>query len=116
MPKAEPPVSLTVRAAIARVVILSFLFYGAIWAGRMYRAERHLYIVNKHRALALSTFETFVGGVHEQAIKDAVLLEATRCIFGPSPSGYLGRDEDISASRTIEVARASFGESKTTSQ
>jgi len=40
-------------------------------------------------------------------IKDAVLLEATHCIFGASAFGYLPQDEEFSHKSIIEMARGS---------
>jgi hypothetical protein len=104
-PIQEQPISMTVHASVARVVFLSILLYATIWAGKMYRTNRHLYVVNKHRSLALSTFKDFADKAEDPATRSAVLQEATRCIFGPSASGYLGADEEMPQSRIVESVR-----------
>lgn len=102
----------TIQQIGTRIIVISLLYYGAIWASQNYRSHRHLFVVNKHRQNSLTTFETFVGASQgDNQIKNAVLLEATHCIFSPSTTGYLGKDKDESPnSRIIEVMK-SFGSS-----
>lgn len=95
----------TIQRIITKVVIISILYYSAIWSSRNYRSHRHLSVVNKHRQSALSTFETFVNATDDKQIKNAVLLEATHCIFSPAVSGYLGADEENPSNRVIEILK-----------
>lgn len=77
-----------------KIIIFGILISATLWAGRIYRAHRHNYVVNKHRANALTTFETFVKGTSENQTKDAVLLQSTHCIFSSQPSGYITQEND----------------------
>ncbi|MCW3996671.1 MAG: hypothetical protein NWE98_11065 [Candidatus Bathyarchaeota archaeon] len=95
----------TIQRIITKLIVISILYYGALWASRNYRAHRHLAVVNKHRQSALSTFETFVNAAADQQTKNAVLLEATHCIFSPAVSGYLGADEENPSNRVIEILK-----------
>jgi hypothetical protein len=79
---------------VPRLVVVSIGYFLLGWAGRNYRAHRHLHVVNTHRWNALETFGAFVKQTDDKAIKDAVLLEATHCVFGASVTGYLGPDEN----------------------
>ena len=56
------------------------------------------------------TFETFVGASGNEKTRDAVLLEATRCIFGPAVTGYLHKQEDPSPHRIVEIIKSLDGE------
>ena len=95
-----------VRFTISRVLIISILSYGLVWAGRNFLAHKHNQVVNKHRQNALSTFETFVAATDDREAKNAVLLQATHCIFTPQRSGYLGKDsEPSSGNRFVEILR-----------
>lgn len=95
-----------VRFTISRVLIISILSYALVWAGRNYSAHKHNEVINKHRQNALSTFETFVKATDDPETKNAVLLQATHCIFTPQKSGYLGKDsEPSSANRIVEILR-----------
>ena len=77
-----------------KILICGVLISATLWAGEIYRAHRHNYLVNKHRADALTTFETFVRGTSEPQTKDAVLIQATQCIISSQPSGYIAQEND----------------------
>lgn len=96
-----------VASAGVRFVLLSLLLYGLGYSGRNFSAARHNQILNEHRADSLNVFETFVEGSSSSEVRDAVLLEATRSIFGAQPSGFLkgGAAESQSPSTIFEVVR-----------
>jgi hypothetical protein len=97
----------TVQQSITKLVVVSLLYIAAIWSSKNYRAHRHLAVVNRHRQNALATFQTFVkaAGDEDQQTKNAVLLEATRCIFSSSVTGYISSDTDTSSNRVIEILK-----------
>lgn len=78
---------------IAKVLLLSFFSYVFYQIAKNYNANMHLYIVNKHRENSLTTFESFVKATDDNRIKDAILLQATRCIFETGDTGYLSSRE-----------------------
>jgi len=86
--------SQSIQIGVAKLIVFSVLFSALIWMGRIYRANRHNYIVNKHRQNALSTFEAFVKATSDDQTKSAVLLQATQCIFSPQHSGYVPQERD----------------------
>lgn len=95
-----------IRFTVSRILIISILSYGLVWSARNYSAHKHNEVINKHRQNALSTFEAFVKATDDQETKNAVLLQATHCIFTPQRSGYLGKDsEPSSTNRFIEILR-----------
>lgn len=94
-----------VRFTISRVLIISLLSYTLIWAGKNFMAHKHNEVVNKHRQNALSTFETFVKATEDLETKNAVLLEATHCIFTLQTTGYLSKESESSSNRFVEVLR-----------
>lgn len=96
---------------ITKLVVISIFYFAAVWAGRNYRAHRHLAVVNSHRQNALATFETFVKAASDEPTKNAVLLEATHCIFSPSVTGYLGADEEAGGNRVVEILKTVGGSS-----
>lgn len=55
---------------------------------KIFTAERHNSIINRHRELALQTFKAFHEGSSTEKIKDAILLQASAAAFGIQPSGY----------------------------
>jgi hypothetical protein len=108
---AEFSKALTVQRLIGRVAPIIFATYILFWCARNYRSHKHLQVVNEHREHALRTFETFVNATKDEATKNAVLLEATRCIFAPASSGYLSGEDDPGPSRIVEVMRMASGKS-----
>jgi hypothetical protein len=101
-----------VRSIAFRVVLLSFFTYFIAWSARNYRANRHNEVVNTHRRIALSTFETFAKAAEgDKDTKNAVLIQTTQAIFSAQRSGYLGKEPDAGPQSTIvEILRGSTTE------
>jgi hypothetical protein len=92
--KPEGLLGLEVQLTVAKLIILSILLSASIWAGRVYKSHRHNFVINRHRRNALSTFETFARATDDVQTKNAVLLQATNCIFGPQNTGYISQDKE----------------------
>lgn len=94
-----------------KFAIIAILFTATIWTGRIFKALRHQAATNKHRALSLQTFQTFTNATSDEATKNAVLLEATKSIFGISSTGYLDQKDDSSESnvKIIEIFKSMLG-------
>ena len=93
---------------VARGSVLLVLFMALVWCSKNYAAVRHNYIINKQRQNALSTFETFVKAAGDEDIqtKNAVLLQATQCIFSAQPTGFSNKNSDGDPStKIIEIAK-----------
>jgi hypothetical protein len=95
-----------IQVAISKIAILGILLTGTIWCGRIYKAQMHQYSINKHRALALQTFQAFSKAANDEATKNAVLMECTRSIFGFQATGYIdaGSSEMDAGSKVYEMA------------
>lgn len=70
------------------LMLFTVLSFGLVWCGRGYRGASHNWIVNAHRANALTTFREFLEGTENNSTKDAVLLHAAQCVFSHQPSGF----------------------------
>ncbi len=88
---------------VPRIVTLSIFYLAVIVSLKNYRIHRHLFITNRHRQNALDSFATFYESGKSDAVKDAVLLEATSCIFTHIASGYLGKDDDTTQSPLVRI-------------
>lgn len=87
--------------------VLAIFLSGTLWCGRIYKAFMHQAAVNKHRSLALQTFQAFTDATDDLTVKNAVLLEATHSIFGSSASGFLGESGGPdSAAKIVEIMRS----------
>ena len=90
--------SFVISLGIVRVVIFSIIFFIVAWAARNFRAERHNAVVNRHRALAIRTYEAFVNEDVSDTVRAAILDRVTQTIFSPMPSGHLGGEKDAQLS------------------
>ena len=98
----------TLRHVVAKVSVIAILFTGTIWCGRIYRALTHQSTVNRHRALSLKTFQAFVQATEDPATRDAVLMAATKSIFGNVPTGFVderGATQDTSVN-VLEIGKS----------
>jgi hypothetical protein len=94
-----------VQLAITKVVVLSTSFTAAVASLRVYRSHQHNLEVNQRRKNALRTFQAFVDAPEADAqTKNAVLLEATKCIFSQQPTGYIAEQES-QPSQILEIVR-----------
>ena len=96
----------TIQFVAGRIILFGVLSYAVVSAVRTYRAEAHNHVVNAHRHHALSTFETFTAASADDATRDAVLMQATQCIFAHRPSGFGQREDDtVPQSQVLELTR-----------
>jgi hypothetical protein len=94
----------------AKVLALAVLGYALSWAARNYRAHRHNEIVNRHRAIALQTFEAFEKGIEgDPQARNAILLQAAQCAFSPQITGYMTGEPDPLPHNTIVELVKSVG-------
>lgn len=94
-----------------KMVVFAVLLTGTIWCGRNYRALKHLATINNHRANSIRTLQAFSSAAAQTQTKDAVLMEATRDVFGNVPTGFIGQTPSDSNLKVIEVARNILPES-----
>lgn len=110
----EWTVGQSLQIAVTKVLLLAVLVSATVWAGTMYRANTHNYVVNKHRQNALKTFRAFGDATSgDPETKRAVLIQATRSIFAPQESGYLKTASGSyeGGSQVMEILRSGDGES-----
>jgi len=90
-----------------RLIIFSTLFIAIGFCIKMYRANKHNQILNKHRQNALNTFETFIKSSNDdKGTKDAILLEVTRTIFGNQNTGFNNNENEAdSYSKIVEIVK-----------
>ncbi len=84
--------------ALNRILIASFFITLCVWFWKIFRANRHNYIINIHRVNALNTFQALYDSTVDQNVRNAILLQATHCIFSPQASGYMHLEGDSTAS------------------
>lgn len=100
----------TLRNAVSKVTVIAILFTSTLWCSRIYRALIHQATVNRHRALSLKTFRAFVEATEDEYVRDAVLMAATKAIFGTVPTGLV---DQRSGGEEPAVNFVEFGKSAT---
>ena len=100
----------TLRNAVSKVAVIAVLFTTTVWCSRIYRALTHQATVNRHRALSLKTFRAFVEATEDEYVRDAVLMAATKAVFGTVPTGLV---DQRSGSDEPAVNFVEFGKSAT---
>lgn len=86
----------TIQYLVAKLFVLSTLFFAVFWCSRQYRSQKHNETLNKHRANALMTFRAFVEGTADERVKDAILLQAAQAAFVARPTGFDTPDQEPS--------------------
>ena len=94
-----------------KLFVLALMLTGTLWCGKCYKALTHLVIVNRHRALSLRTLQAFANAASDAQTKDAVLLEATRSIFGNVPTGYVESLSTDNDHKVVEIIRSGLPKS-----
>ncbi len=103
---ADTPIRHLISMAAPRIIIVSVVWFIMVQCARNYTACRHNVVVNRHRQNAIGTFRIFTSTEADAATKNAILLEATKCIFAPQTTGYLkGESEPQSGSQILEIIR-----------
>lgn len=107
---ASLPFDAIIQINVSKVLILTALFYGLSICNKNYKMNKHNEILNKHRKNALSSFQAFVESpTADESTKNAVLLEATKTIYGAQQTGYMNVDSDDSPMKIIDIINAMSG-------
>ena len=95
---------------VAKIIVVSTLASVMAVCARNYRAHRHNYIVNRHRGIALASFEAFAAGSEDPSTRDAVLIAATKSVFSQQQTGYgRGEGEPDGSPQIVEIVRSVAG-------
>lgn len=84
------------------MLIFSVMAYMLFLSAKNFLNHKHNAIVNKHRQNALMTHSALVESSGDDGVRDAVLLQASSCIFSPQPTGYTsGSDNELSNQKSM---------------
>jgi hypothetical protein len=103
-----------IQRSSSRILIVGILFAATVWCGRIYRALSHQAAVNQHRGVAISTLQAFVQAAVDDRTKDAVLLEATRTVFGRATTGLVSGEADPAPSQGVQFVEIGKAVAQTT--
>jgi hypothetical protein len=106
----DATVAESIQIALAKLVVLSTLYYSIVWTTKNYNAHNHNSIVNKHRKNSLNSFETFIkASEDDQQTKNAVLLQASKAIYTAQSTGYNNNNSDLGGqNQIVEILRGFY--------
>jgi len=89
----------------SKISVMAVLFFFLYWCAKNYMVLQHNITVNRHRQNALGTFEAFVKSAENQdvMIKNALLMQASQCIFNQQPSGYCGPQAETDSHKLLDL-------------
>lgn len=91
-----------VQLSISKILIFFVIAYMMFLSAKNFLNHKHNAIVNKHRQNALMTHRALVEASGDEGVRDAVLLQASSCIFSPQSTGYSqDTGSDISNQKSI---------------
>ncbi|WCE29977.1 hypothetical protein [Vibrio sp. SCSIO 43137] len=91
-----------IQLALSKFLIFFVMAYMLFLASKNFLNHKHNAIVNKHRQNALMTHTALVEASGDEGVRDAVLLQASSCIFSPQPTGYTSAsNDDISNQKSV---------------
>jgi hypothetical protein len=83
-----------VRGIIVRLFFLGLIGYALAFAGRIYRASRHLEVVNEQKRSALNTYVLFTQAAPSAEVQNIVTAEIARAVFSIPDTGFLRADQE----------------------
>ena len=91
-----------IQLSISKILVFSVIAYMLFLSTKNFLNHKHNAIVNKHRQNALMTHAALVEASGDEGVRDAVLLQASSCIFSPQSTGYAqGADGELSNQKSM---------------
>jgi uncharacterized membrane protein YgcG len=103
-PKIEQFTSILLGAFfVNKAVIISTILFIFSWALKNYRATKHNYVINKHKAMTLAIATSILNQKkYENAKREEVFNKAMAVIFSHQPTGFTkGDDKDSSVTDSV---------------
>lgn len=100
-------ISEIVQNTVIKLVLISVILSGIALCVKNYKANRHNYIIYKHKVNALATFELFRDAAEgDESTKNVILIQAAQSIFSIPNTGYISSETDShSSNKFIEIVR-----------
>ncbi|MEY0696463.1 hypothetical protein AB7378_22250 [Providencia rettgeri] len=87
----------------SKITIIIIMLTATLWSSKLYKTAIHLSVTNKHKANALKTFLAFSQASDDPQTKNAVLIEASHCIFSNVNTGLAGTTDSNESVKYLEV-------------
>lgn len=91
-----------VQLSISKFLVFFVIAYMLFLSAKNFMNHKHNAIINKHRQNALMTHSALVEASGNEGVRDAVLLQASSCIFSPQSTGYaISSESDLSHQKSM---------------
>jgi len=91
-----------IQLSLSKILIFFVMAYMLFLSAKNFLNHKHNAIVNKHRQNALMTHRALVEASGDEGVRDAVLLQASSCIFSPQSTGYSQNNQsDIGNQKSV---------------
>lgn len=91
------------QISIFRVILLSLLYLLVHQSLKNYKVNQHLYVINKHRHLALNVYPLMANASDKQEQSNIIVAQAAKAIFDQNSTGYLDGDDSKMPLNLTEV-------------
>jgi len=90
-----------------KLALIGILVSSTIWSGRIYKALMHQAEVYHHRAISIKTLKAFIRSVEDPLIRDSIVCEGAKSVFGHISTGYIDQSRDSSdgSVKILEIAK-----------
>lgn len=91
-----------IQLSLSKFLVFFVIAYMLFLSAKNFMNHKHNAIINKHRQNALMTHSALVEASGNEGVRDAVLLQASSCIFSPQTTGYAsGLDSNLSHQKSM---------------
>lgn len=103
--------SVNIAESVYKIIVLSIGFYLLKTTLHNYRAQKHLEVMNRHRANTLQSLNVLREAIEDVTYKDFVTAAGARMIFETGETGYLtskegaGSGGDFTGAELIELMK-----------
>ncbi len=92
-----------IQMSIFKLVLLSIAYLLVYQSIKNYKINCHLYVLNLHRQLTLSTYPLMAKATDNQEQSNLIVGQAAKAIFEPGTTGYLNGDDNPNPINLTEV-------------
>lgn len=99
-----------IQIILFKVVMLSIAYVVMYQSIKNYKVNKHLYVVNKHRQLALHVYPYMANATSNQEQSNSIVVQAAKAIFDQGTTGYLDGNENQTPVNLTEVITRATGD------
>lgn len=92
-----------IQVSIFKLVLLSIAYLLIQQCLKNYKVNKHLYVLNRHRQLALSVYPLMANGTSDPEQANTIVGQAAKAVFDPGTSGYLNGEDNPNPVNLTEV-------------